>query len=161
MAMEDAPVGRVDESQLSTEELEAIGNRFLELIAPTLSGGQSINPEPRQAQRPQQQQPQRQGMQQAPSQQRQGQQQSLPMPQQLKKFSAGMAPKVKSVLEGYQRNMGQQQRPGMMMPPQYMQQQMPQQMPYQQQMPNIYNNLQGRPQFVQGPYQAFNPYMVG
>ena len=144
MAMEEQRVAPVDEPELSEEELATIGNRFLQLIAPALNqGGQMGSP----------QQPMAQSAPQGMPSDRQ-----LPPPQELKKFGARMAPKIKSVLQGYQKNMASQQRPNQMMPPQFMQPQIPTFQPMQ---PNIYNNLGARQQMPQGPYQAFNPYMVG
>lgn len=144
MAMEDRQLGDLNESEFTEDELTQIGNRFLELIAPSLQQGQAT--------------PQRTPMRQRPAMAQRGSA-DLPQPQQLKKFSAGMAPKIKSVLEGYTQRMSGARPPQQMTPPQFMQQRP--QAPMGMQQPNIYNNLYGQQQMPQGPFQAFNPYMVG
>ena len=135
------------EREYTDEEYTAIGNEFLKLIAPAMQQ----QSQPAQQTSGQQVMPSRQAM---PN---QGRQVNLPKPKTLKKFPAGTATKVKQVLQNYRPQMPQQ--PQQMVPPQFMPMQAPQYAGAQ--MPNIYRNLSQQPQMQQGPFQAFNPYMVG
>lgn len=148
---------KVDSSGYTEDEYRSIGNEFLKLIGPTILG-QGGN-----------QNTQNQPPNQSPGPQRKMVDGALPSPEVLKSFSKGMAPKLRSVLEGYGSQMQrggqmapQQMAPQQMVPPQFMGGQLqymgsPMEGP---QNPNIYRDLNQPTQMQQGPFQSFNPYQT-
>lgn len=149
--------GEVDSSGYTEDEYRSIGNEFLKLIGPTILGQEGNGGGGNQT-------PQNRPPNQSPGPQRKMVDGALPSPEVLKSFSKGMAPKLRSVLEGYgsQMQRGGQMAPQQMVPPQFMGNQMPMgnQMQMTPQNPNIYRNLNQPPQMQQGPFQSFNPYQT-